>query len=87
VTRVGDFCGGDRGWSATRARHSRAARGEGGLRRRRSRQLVTRGRQATERFGMGRRSCSCRLSGWQGKTERVRARVWMGFVDDLIERF
>jgi hypothetical protein len=27
------------------------------------------------------------LSGWQGKTERVRARVWMGFVDDLIERF
>jgi hypothetical protein len=25
VTRVGDFRGGDRGWSATRARHSLAA--------------------------------------------------------------
>jgi hypothetical protein len=31
VTRVGDFRGGDRSWSATRARHSRAARGEGGI--------------------------------------------------------
>jgi hypothetical protein len=28
VTRVGDFHGSDRGWSATRVRHSHAARGE-----------------------------------------------------------
>jgi hypothetical protein len=30
VTRAGEFRGGDRGWSATRARRSHAARGEKG---------------------------------------------------------
>jgi hypothetical protein len=30
VTRAGDIHGGDRGWSATRARRSHAARGEKG---------------------------------------------------------
>jgi hypothetical protein len=30
VMRAGDIRGGDRGWSATRARHSHAARGEKG---------------------------------------------------------
>jgi hypothetical protein len=67
VTCVGDFHGGDRGWSATRARHSReekkgnrvgADRGE----------AVARGRRTAERCGMGQWSSSVSVG-------RARARV------------
>jgi hypothetical protein len=68
VARVGDFRGGDRGWSATRARHSRAARGErdcvGADRGRRSRAVV--GPPSGAGWDSGQARC---------RSEGVRARV------------
>jgi hypothetical protein len=57
VTRADDIRGGDRGWPATRARYSHAARGEkGGNRVGADRgKAVARGRQTAERCGTGRR--------------------------------